>query len=263
MTESYHDIENRIKDALSALKKGDVPNLSVAARQFNVPRSRLHHRFHGRPAKSDLPSHNRRFSSSEETALCRYLDRLDRLGLPAQRELLRGAADHILAKTWTPDPDNPNEQSPQVGNHWVARFLKRHPEYRIKRQKILDLERKQAEGYKALQEWFEKYKTECEKYGILPKDTWNMDETGFRIGIGRDQLVITKQQRQLYLGVPSNRESTTAIEAISDGGQFIPAFLILAGVQHMARWYENPNLDDDMVLAVSGSGYTNDQLSLE
>ena len=62
-----------------------------------------------------------------------------------------------------------------------------------------------------------------------------MDETGFRIGIGRDQLVITKQQRQLYLDVPSNRESATAIETISDGGEFIPAFLILAGIQHMAR----------------------------
>ena len=31
----------------------------------------------------------------------------------------------------------------------------------------------------------------------------------------------------------------------------------------MARGYENPNLDDDMILAISGSGYTNDQLSLE
>ena len=69
-----------------------------------------------------------------------------------------------------------------------------------------------------------------------------MDETGFRIGIGRDQLVITKQQRQLYLGVPSNRESATAIEAISGEEQFIPVFLILTGVCHMARWYENPNL---------------------
>ena len=120
MAESYHNIENRIKDALSALERDNMPNLSVAAQQFNVPRSHLHHRFHGWPAKSDLSGHNRHFSSSEEAALCCYLDWLDRLGLPAQRELLRGAADHILAKTWTPDPDNPNEQPSQVGNHWVV-----------------------------------------------------------------------------------------------------------------------------------------------
>ena len=69
-----------------------------------------------------------------------------------------------------------------------------------------------------------------------------MNETGFCIGIGCDQLVITKQQRQLYLDVSSNRESATAIEIISDEEQFIPVFLILTGVCHMARWYENPNL---------------------
>ena len=97
-----------------------MPNLSAAVLQFNVPHSCLHHRFHGRPAKSDLSGHNQHFSSSEEAALCRYLDQLDCLGLPAQQELLRGAADHILVKTWTPDSDNPNEQPLQVGNHWVA-----------------------------------------------------------------------------------------------------------------------------------------------
>ena len=74
MAESYHNIESQIKDALSALERGDMPNLSVAARQFNVPRSRLHHHFHDRPAKSDLSGHNQHFSSSEEAALCHYLD---------------------------------------------------------------------------------------------------------------------------------------------------------------------------------------------
>ena len=45
-----------------------------------------------------------------------------------------------------------------------------------------------------------------------------MNETGFHIGVGRDQLVITKQERQLYLGMPTNHESATAMESISGGG---------------------------------------------
>ena len=85
-----------------------------------------------------------------------------------------------------------------------------------------------------------------------------MDETGFCIGVGHDQLVITKQRRQLYLGVPTNRKSATAVEAISGGGQHIPVFLILSGVRHMARWYQDPSLDLDMTIALSDSGYTND-----
>jgi hypothetical protein len=42
--------------------------------------------------ESDLVPGNRRFSDIEEKALCQYLDRLDKLGLPVQGEFLRGAA---------------------------------------------------------------------------------------------------------------------------------------------------------------------------
>ncbi|KAF5139507.1 hypothetical protein E5D57_003303 [Metarhizium anisopliae] len=38
--------------------------------------------------------------------------------------------------------------------------------------------------------------------------------------------------RASYLGMPTNRESATAIEAISAGGSYTPAFLILTGAVH-------------------------------
>lgn len=85
-----------------------------------------------------------------------------------------------------------------------------------------------------------------------------MDETGFCIGVGRDQLVITKQKKQLYLGVPTNRELATAVEAISRGGHYIPAFLILARARHIVYWYKDSNLDPNMAILLSDLGYTND-----
>jgi hypothetical protein len=97
------------------------------------------------------------FSDVEEKAICRYLDRLDKLGLPAQRELLRGAADYILLANWT--PASPDEKPPSVGQHWVSRFLERHPEYTLKRQKVLDLERKRAESYENLKTGFNCFRT--------------------------------------------------------------------------------------------------------
>jgi hypothetical protein len=66
------------------------------ARKYDVPYQRLQGRFYGTPAKSYFILGNRRFSDIEEKAICRYLDCLDKLGLPAQRELFRGAADYIL-----------------------------------------------------------------------------------------------------------------------------------------------------------------------
>ena len=73
--------------------------------------------------------------------------------------------------------------------------------------------------------------------GISPQDIWNMDETGFRIRVSKNQFIVTKRKRAHYFGIPENRESTTAIEAISTGGHHIPAFLILSGQMHMAQWY--------------------------
>jgi hypothetical protein len=265
MSDTYSEIEKRIQQAVDKMQTLEsTPIIADFARQYDVSYQRLYAKFHGTLAKSDRISGNRRFSDIEEKALCWYLDRLDKLGLPAQRELLRGAAAYILLANWTPTSTDDSElKPPSVGRHCVSRFLKRHPEYTLKRQKVLDLERKRAESYENLENWFQLFQDIITSFGINSDDIWNFDETGFRIGVGRDQLVITKQQRQLYLGHPTNRESATAIEAVSAGGAHIPLFLIFSGITHQSSWYSNPKLDPDTTIAVSSSGYSNDQLSLD
>ena len=54
-----------------------------------------------------------------------------------------------------------------------------------------------------------------------------MDKTGSRIGVTKDQLVVTRRRKVRYFGLLINRESATVIEGISAGGVYIPAFLIL------------------------------------
>lgn len=90
-----------------------------------------------------------------------------------------------------------------------------------------------------------------------------MDETGFRIGIGKDQVVVTKRKRAHYFGIPENRESATCIEAISAAGECCPAFIILTGQLHMAKWYRTAELDPRSRIATAPTGYSNDQLSFE
>ncbi|EFZ03326.2 transposase [Metarhizium robertsii ARSEF 23] len=63
--------------------------------------------------------------------------------------------------------------------------------------------------------------------------------------------------------MPTNRGSATAIEVISAGGSHTPAFLILTGAVHQSAFYRIPELHDDAVIAVSTSGFTNDEPSLE
>ena len=89
-----------------------------------------------------------------------------------------------------------------------------------------------------------------------------MDETGFRLGIGMDQIVVMCCRRQHYLGIPENRESCTAIECVSAGGDYLPAFFIMAGKLHMSRWYEEKKLPDEAIIGLSPTGYSSDEISL-
>jgi hypothetical protein len=90
-----------------------------------------------------------------------------------------------------------------------------------------------------------------------------MDETGFQIGMGKDQLIVTKRKRAHYFSLPENRESTTTIECISATREFLPLFLILSGILHMTQWYQVKELDSRMAIIPTSSGYSNDEISLE
>ena len=68
-------------------------------------------------------------------------------------------------------------------------------------------------------------------------------------------------KRRITLPNAGNRESVTIIEAISAGGESIPAMLILSGKTHNASWFRN--LHDGTLVGVTETGYSNDEFALE
>ena len=66
------------------------------------------------------------------------------------------------------------------------------------------------------------------KYAIQPDDIWNMDESGFCIGVERGHLVITLiKKRPLRSIDPGVGDLVSDVEAISAGGGKIPPMLII------------------------------------
>jgi hypothetical protein len=118
---------------------------------------------------------------------------------------------------------------------WPQRFLDRHPKYLKRRSKPLTAERR--ESYDPAEFWahFEKFKAAVNKYGILPDDLYNMDETRFRIGCGRAHKIITRRNKQerFYLINPDNRELITSIEIIYTDSSTIPPMVILIMQTHL------------------------------
>ena len=249
-------MEARIQDALKHIDNFPGAKVATVAREFGVPRGRLRYRLQGRPPKTAQSAKNTRLSRPEENALCRYIDRLDNVNLAVRIEFVTDAANCILRER------SGQSDAPTVGPNWTSRFLKRHGYFK-KRQKKLHAERQVSEDLTRVNQYFQCLQQVIQDNGIPPEDIWNMDETGFRIGVGKDQLIVTKRRRAHYFGIPENRESATAIEAISANGEVVPAFLILAGQMHMASWYQIPELAPDTVIRPTPTGYSNDVISLE
>jgi hypothetical protein len=75
---------------------------------------------------------------------------------------------------------------------------------------------------------------------IKPESIWNMDETGFRIGIpGGERVIVPRAVKELYTPSPENRTSIMIIEAVSVVGEVIPPVLNIPGKIHMDSWYHS------------------------
>ncbi len=125
------------------------------------------------------------------------------------------------------------------------------------------MNRKRAHDPDDIERWYEMFKKVCEEYGIKLEDIWNVDKTGFMIGVGKDQWVLIRDGAwPSYIGSTTNQELVTVIESVSAGGRVIQPMVILPGKVHQEHWYTKTGLDNNVLVAVSKSGYTNDHLAL-
>jgi hypothetical protein len=91
-----------------------------------------------------------------------------------------------------------------------------------------------------------------------------MDEAGFRIGAGGKKRVVTRNARgRAYALSLTNRDYITVVECVSADKDLIPPLVILPGKRVIEAWVINTGMQEDFSLAVSETGYSNDELCLE
>jgi hypothetical protein len=98
-----------------------------------------------------------------------------------------------------------------------------------------------------IQGWFRLVENTKAKYGILDDDTYNLDESGFMIGVISTGAVVTGSERR---GRPKtvqqgDREWTSIIQGINAKGWTIPAFVIFQGKHHLSAWYKEPSIPNN------------------
>ncbi|KAF6514205.1 hypothetical protein HZS61_006461 [Fusarium oxysporum f. sp. conglutinans] len=255
ITLSESSNEAKIILALQALQNDPKLSLRKAAAIYHVDRFTLSRRRHGILSKRDTLTKSRLLSDQEEDMIVQFILGLDSRGFPSRLLYVEDIANSLRA----------NRGAPPVGKRWAHNFIKRQPELKTHKFRRYDYQRAKCEDPTIIRGWFRLVENTIAKYGIRSDDIWNFDETGFMMGVIEPGIVITGSHRQgrPKQVQPGNREWITVIEGINAEGQSIPPFIIGAGKDHLANWYQECDLPGDWVIALSENGWTNNNLGLE
>ena len=126
-------MEARIQEALEYLSSNPTAKVATVAKEFGVLRFRLRNRINGIGPRKGRQALYKKLSDLEETALCRYIDRLDRANLAVRVAYVTDVANYILASRAS-RVEQPNP--PVVGPNWASRFLKRYGYFKRLQRKL-------------------------------------------------------------------------------------------------------------------------------
>ena len=150
-----------------------------------------------------------------------------------------------------------------VSVRWSFNFIKRTPELQTRMPRWLDNQRAKAEDPSAIQKWFDLVATTINQHGITEHDIYNFDETGFKLGLSKQSIVVTsteRKQRPRVLGSHSS-QWVTVIAGINAGGWEIPPYILFKAKEITNTWFDQ--LPPRWKIGVSPNGWTTLEHSLQ
>ena len=250
------DYEQRVAKAVEAYRSGQFSSIRAAALEFDVVRRTVSNRLKGMPPLTAKKPTNKGLNPIQEDTLLWWIKWLDDTGFSPTKPMVVRYANEIRMR------DEPG--IPVLSRKWAARWFKaqRKNGLVIKKTKSIEVARQAAFDKPSIAIWFGKlHKIYVEK-GLQADDILNFDETGYRIGVAGDQDIATfHPERRSTLPNDTNHEHITLIETISAAGWVIPPVITSPGSVHLQRHFQD--LPDGYLLAVSDSGYVNDEISIE
>ena len=114
-----------------------------------------------------------------------------------------------------------------------------------------------------LQPWFDSLQALKRRIGVLPSNTWNIDETGIALSVCSNQRVIgSSHTTQTYIQTPENREWVSIIECISASGKKITPVVIFKGQSLQTSWF-TPDRTPNFYYTTSENGWTSNTIGLQ
>src|SRR5436190_894073 len=139
---SYFEEEERLQEALLYKETHPRSTLHFLARQFSVPKDRIHRRLKGRDSRITRPPVNQKVDKDQHLALCWYIESLHRIEVLLRYKAITHAVNQILAASH--HRDNP---PPTVEEYWRSPWLRTHPQYTMMKEKLIESEQQQAMNF--------------------------------------------------------------------------------------------------------------------
>lgn len=259
MPSNVDSTEERILKAVEKAKSMEKrPNLGQIARDFDVPYQRLRARFHGRASKHSPKTYQQRLDPIQEQAIVRWWQFLDHYGRRPTHRDIEAAANRMVTR----------RGEPPVNKMWIYDFEKRclpASTTKITTKRPFSKRRIEAEDIGLLSIWFDRLAPYLTTHGschILTENIYNMDETGFQLGVATSTRGPSQYVQDERFGSKDKGETVTVVECASAAGESLPAYVIFPGVVYMESWYRD-GAPDDYRVNISQSGYINGEIALD
>ncbi|KNG52820.1 pogo transposable [Stemphylium lycopersici] len=242
---------------IESREPGDDFSYREVARKYGVDRTTLSRRHQGkRRSYKAQAEHQRLLNLQQELELVRYIEELTRRGLPPTREMVGNFASAVA--NW------------EVSESWITRFLQRHADkLTTKWATSIDRQRHEADSREKYEAYFNTLHTKMREYDLDERNTYNMDEEGFFVGIAsRSKRVFSKavykEEKRTQAIKDGNREWVTLIACVCASGEALPPALIYQGSSGIqSTWVNDVEVGKhEVFFSNSPSGWSNDDLGL-
>ena len=250
--------EALIQQALNGLANGTYNSAHYAATKLNIPRSTLYDRQRGLNSHAQAHESEQNLSLPEERELVKWVTQLTIVGYPASHGLVHEMAEVIRKRRVASINDSSIEHVSYkpLGKKWTYRFLLRHPELRTVIGDDIELARLKEASRETINHWFHTIASIIADNNIWPQDIYNMDESGFSIGmIEATRVIVNATLGTRFQANPGRQEWVSVIECISADGSSIAPLLIFKGETMSTGWCPD-NVPAKWQVSCNSKGWT-------
>jgi len=208
-----------LQSALADLNLQEHPNISEAARRHGVERSKLSRHWRGVQVSMEEYHESRTYMTNEQAqSLVNYINLLTNRGIPPTPPMVKRFVKDITGI--------------DVGKNYINEFWRKFDDQLLGGYIApIDLKRKKADNAFLYGLYFEILRQKIKQYGVLPENTYNMDEKGFLLGclIKLFRIFSKKAWEDGHLngaGQDGNRNWITILATICADGTHIPPAII-------------------------------------